>query len=340
MLRLTVLSLMMAAMLVNCKDKDETEPTTIDPEIGKQFDNIAIASPTLDQPAEVKVTEASIEASAKATEVNGALGSIAGSGTVPASVSTAGAEVKSAISDSEINTLNSVNSATVAAVAAGGALSPELKAILDKAMANPAVAAYLPKFTFPVVEGVTLRGTRVGATDAVEKVEKVLVTDACLADAQAKFDVVKARLDASKATETQKVTAAYNAAIQPIAGQQTACTDGLTAKYAEYRTSTQAQASAALADIEAAQGALGDLYPVLKALVNIQLLGALSSINTLQAADAQACVAKAAAATTNAQAAQTANLAKVEVAYTAALTEANTVKAAAVASCHNQGGGN
>ncbi|MDQ6481573.1 hypothetical protein [Dyadobacter sp. LHD-138] len=338
-LKLAVLSLMMTAMLFNCKDKDK-DPDAPDSGIIKDLDKVNIAPITVDAPAAVKATEAKVEASAKATEVNGALDGIAASGTVPASVSSAAADVSGAISASEVSTLNSVSSETVAAVAAGGALSPELKTLVDKAMANPALAAYLPKFTLPVVEGVTLKGTREAGAEGVEKVEGIQATDACIDAANAAFDVVKTRLDASKATEAAKVDAAYLTWIAPIAPAQTACTDGLTPKYAAFRTAAQQTAAAAIADLDAAQGVLGNLYPVLKALVNIQLLGVLSSINTLEAADKQACIAKATAAKSLADAAKTANLAKVNAAYTTALAEATKLKTAALASCHNQGGGN
>lgn len=338
-LKLAVYSLLMTAMLFNCKDKDK-DPDAPDTGIIDDLNKVKLDPITVDAPAAVKTTEANVEASAKATEVNSALDGIAASGTVPASVSSAAANVSGAISASEVSTLNSVSSETVAAVAAGGTLSPELKALVDKAMANPAVAAYLPKFTLPVVEGVTLKGTREAGAEGVEKVEGVQVTDACIEASNAAFDVVKTKLDASKATETAKVDAAYLGWIALITPGQTACTSGLTPKYAAFRTAAQQTAAAAIADLDAAQGVLGNLYPVLKALVNIQLLGVLSSINTLEAADKQACIAKATAATSLADAAKTANLAKVNAAYTTALAEATKLKAEALASCHNQGGGN
>jgi len=349
-LKLAVFSLMMTAMLFNCKDKDSADPTKPNEDITKALDDLNLTSPTLDKPAEVKSTAASIEASAKATEVNGALDGIAASGVVPASVSGAAADVKGAISDAEVSTLNGVSAETINAVAAGGTLSPELKALLDKASSNPALAAYLPKFTFPTVNGVALKGGRIAAatetaartsaSESVDAIEKVTVDDACLAAANATFDAAKARFDASKAAEVVKVTAQYNSDIQPIATEQTACTAGVTPVFAGYRTAAQQTASAAIADLDAAQTVLGPLYPVLKALVNIQLLGALSSINQLEAAEKQACIAKATAATDNAKAAQTANLAKVDAAYTAALSQATKLRADALASCHNQGGGN
>lgn len=352
-IKLAVLSLMMTAMLFNCKkDDDKTDPTAPPTEITDALNAVTLPAQTLTEPAAVQSTAASVEASAKATEVSGALGNIGSTGVVPASVTTAASDVNGALSPDEINTLNSVNAQTISAVANGGALSPQLEAVLDKVMANPALAAYLPKFNFPTVNGVAVKGARKSAatstasgartsgTDAVEKVEAVLVDDACITAANTLFNTAKARLDASKATEDAKVTTKYAADIAPIAAAQTACTDGLTATYAGYRATAQQVGADANAALDAAQGVLGSNYALLKALVSIQVLGTLSSINELEAADRQACIAKAAAATTNAQAARDANAAKVTAAYTTALAEATRLQGEAIRSCHNQGGGN
>ena len=349
-LKLAVFSLMMTAMLFNCKDKDKTDPTKPDDNITKELDNLNITTPALDKPAEVKSETSSVEASAKATEVHGALDGIAASGTVPSSVSGAATDVKGALSDSEISTLNGISAETISAVSAGGTLSPELQAIYDKALANPALAAYFPKFNFPTVNGVAVRAqrstatpaksARTSTTEAVEQVEKVLVDDACIAAAEATYQTAKTRLDGQKATAVAAVTAEYQSAIAPIAADQTSCTSTATTNSAGYRTSAAQIFGTANASLDAAQGVLGDLYPVLKALVAIQYIGALSSINELEASDKQACIAIATAKTANAAAAQTANLAKVDAVYLPAIAQATALRTAAIESCHNQGGGN
>jgi hypothetical protein len=338
-LKLAVYGLMMTAMLFNCKDKDDKDPETPSGPILQDLEKINLAPITIDAPAAVKSTEASIEASAKATELDDAINGIEASGTVPASVVSAAGDVTGAISQSEINTLNSVSSETIAAVAAGGTLTPELKAILDKAMANSALAAYLPKFTLPTVNDVTITA-RIGGTEAVDKVDGIQISDACLAAANTAFDVVKTRLDASKVTETAKVDAAYATWIAPIAAGQTACTDGLTPKYAALRTEAQQAYAESVASLDARQGILGNMYPVFKASVSLILVVKLNGINILEGADKKACIAKAEGAKNLADAAKTANTAKVDAAYTTSLAEANRLKAAAIESCHNQGGGN
>jgi len=354
-IRLAALSLMMTAMLFNCKDKDETtDPKAPPTEITDALNAVKLDPQTLDKPVEVVSTPSSVEASAKATEVNGALGAIASSGVVPASVATAAAETKAALTDAEISTLSSLTPEAVSAVAAGGSLSPELQTIIDKAMANPALAAYFPKFTYPTVNGRSIRGTkgkrvaadasasnaRTSGTDAVEKVEGVLVDDACITAANTLFNTAKTRLDASKATEDARVAAQYAADIAPIATDQTACTSGATTLYAGYRTAAQQTLNSALAALDAAQAVLGDQYVVLRALVYAAGVGAINSYNTLEAADKEACVAVAEAKTANAAAARDSNAAKVNAAYTTSLAEATRLQGEAIRSCHNQGGGN
>jgi len=354
-IRLAALSLMMTVMLFNCKDKDETtDPKAPPTEITDALNAVVLTPPTAVKPVEVTSTASGVEASAKAAEVNDALGDIASTGTVPASVSTAAAETKSALSDAEISTLSSISSETVNAVAAGGELSPELQAVIDKAMANPALAAYFPKFTFPTVNGVALKGAkgkRVGGdisasnarttgTDAVEKVEGVLVDDACITAANTLFNNAKARLDASKATQDAAFTAQYTTDIAPIAGDLASCLASVTPKYVEYRASAQQTLASALASIDAAQAALGDQYAAIRALVNAAGLGALSTYNTLEEADKQACTAIATAKTASFAAARDANLANVNANYTTALAEATRLQGEAIRSCHNQGGGN
>ena len=158
--------------------------------------------------------------------------------------------------------------------------------------------------------------------------------------AEAKFAEVKGKLDGQKATEDQKVAAQYAADIAPVAANQATCSGAISGRIDAYRAEVKSAGDGALASIENAKAVLGDQYDVLKALVNIQLLGAYNNINNLQAADVQFCTAVGSATTAAADAARTANQGKVTNAYNAALAEANSLKVDALASCHNQGGGN
>lgn len=330
--------LALTLVMYNCK-KDEPFPTEPDSELVDEINAITVTPITLTQPAAVTTTPSTITASAKATEVAGAMGSLS-SGTVPASVNTAAGEVTAALTPAEVTTLSTVTPATIAAVAAGGALPAELQTVMTKVAADPALAQYLPQFTLPTVNGAPVGG-RSGAVEGIEEVEGVLVEDACVQAAAAVYEAVKVKLDAAKAAEDAKVAAAYSAAIAPLAAEQTSCASGIPAKYAALRAAGQAQAAQAMADIDAAQAVIpAALYPVLKALVNIQLLGYLTSLNTLQAADVAACAATLTAKTAAAAAARDADLAASTAAYQTALAAAQAKRIELGESCHNQGGGN
>ncbi len=172
-----VLALMLA--MYNCKKKEEPFPLEPDTEVKKELDAIVVAPVTPTAPAPVTSTPATVTVSAPAAAVAGDMAQLK-SGTVPASVQTAATQVSAVVSPAEVTTLTGVTPATIAAVAAGGALPAELKTIVDKVAANPALAAYLPKLTFPAVNGVTVSGGRSGAIEEVEKTEGVLVEDACV----------------------------------------------------------------------------------------------------------------------------------------------------------------
>ncbi|GAB2795852.1 hypothetical protein GCM10027275_46430 [Rhabdobacter roseus] len=332
--------LALTLVMYNCKKKEEPFPIAPPQELINEMNAISLATVTPTQPAAVTTTPATFTASAKTTELAGALGGIAASGTVPASVQASAGEVTAALSTAEVNSLAAVTPATISAVAAGGAVPAELKAVLDKAAANPALQAYMPAFTLPTVNGTAVNGGRDGVSEGVEKTEGLEVEDACIDAANAAFNSKKTQLDTQRDQQRATVNTAYTNATQPLAAEQTACTAGVPATYNAYRQSGQAQATQALADIEAAQTTLGPLYPVLKALVNLQLLGYLQSVNTLQSAAVNACTATTTAKTAAAQAARDADLATITANYNTALAAAEAKRTELVASCHNQGGGN
>ena len=333
-----VYGLALTLVMYNCKKKDEPFPTEPDSGLVKEINAIEAKPVTLVQPAAVTTTASSLTVSAQATEVAGAMGSLS-SGTVPASVQSASDNVNAAFSPTEKNALASVTPAMISAVAAGGALPADMKAILDKAAANPAIQAYLPKVTLPTVNGKSVSG-RTGTPESVEKTDGMDVEDACVIAAQAAFDAVKAKLDAAKSTKDAEVAAAYSAAIAPLAAEQTSCTAGVPAKYNTMRTEAQTQATATLNALDAAKDVIpADTYATLRAYVNIQLLSFLSSVNTLQAADLKACSEITAAKTAAAAAARDANAAAVKASYDEAIAEATAKRTELVQSCHNQGGG-
>lgn len=331
--------MLLSAVMFNCKDDDDKFPSEPDTEKTEELKNLDVVEPTYDQPAAVEVKESSVEVSAKSAEVTSGLSQLA-SGTVTPAVSASADEVSAALSASEIATLNSVSAETIANVSEGGALPAGLKAILDKVANDPALKAYLPTFTLPSVGGVQISGARTGSGKSVEAVEGITVDDNCIAKAEAAFATSKAKLDATKAGFITKINQAYTDAVAPLAVQETQCVAAVGPKYDALRTAAMQIAATANSVLDAAQGLLGARYALLKALVNIQLLGYLSTINNLQIADTAACAAKTTAYTNAAAAAKASNTAKVEAAYATALASATEIKEALILSCHNQGSGN
>ena len=338
-LRVLTLCMLLSAVMFNCKKDEDKFPTEPDTEKTEELKNLDVVKPTYDQPAAVEVKESSVEVSAKTAEVTSGLNELA-NGTVAPSVSAAADEVSAALSASEIATLNSVSAETIAKVSAGGALPADLKAVMDKVANDPNLKAYLPTFTLPSVGGVQISGARTGSDKSVDAVQAITVDDNCIAKAEAAFATSKAKLDATKATYIAEIAAAYTAYVAPLAAQETQCVASVAPKYAALRTAAAQIAATANAVLDAAQGLLGARYAILKALVNIQLLGYLSTLNTLQVADTAACAAKTTAYTNAAAAVRASNTAKVEAAYATALASATEIKAALIASCHNQGSGN
>jgi hypothetical protein len=332
--------LAMMFVLYNCKKKEEPFPLEPDTAVANELNAIAVAPITLVQPAAVTTTPAGVVASAQATAAYPALGPLA-SGTVPATVQATANEVAAVgLSTAEVTKVEGITTQQIAAVSGGGAVPADLKVILDKMANNTALQAYLPKLTFPTVNGTTISGGRTGAVESVEKGEGIEVEDACVLAAVAVFDGVKVKLDASKAAELAKVTAAFQAAIAPLAGQEVSCKSGVPAKYDPFRVRASAVRVQGLADIEAAKSKIPvSLYSFLKVFVNFQTMIYLASLNTLQAADLKACSEKTKASTTAITAARTANTAAANAAYAAALALAQTKKQELVLTCHNQGGG-
>jgi len=348
---LSVCSLAMTLAMYNCKKKDEPFPTEPPTELVNKINDITVTPITITAPAAVTTTASSITASPEAAAMGTALSSLASSGTVPASLTATGTAVTTAIPAADMATLSAVTPATLAAVKAGGAMPADVKAALDKAAANPAIQAYLPKFTFPTVGGKTING-RVGAVGAatattttaaaagVEAVEAVQIDDACIAASEAAFQTAKTKLDAARDAEIVKVQAAYTAAITPLAAAETTCQASVN--YTAQRASVDTQIAQALANLEAGKAALtaAGLYDAFVTLVNVQALGAYSGINLLESADKAACTAARTARTASAAAARDLDLSKVQAEYTTKIAAANAVKTELLASCHNQGGGN
>jgi hypothetical protein len=342
-LKLAALSLMMTAMLFNCKDDDKTtDPTEPSTDISNQIKALELPAftPTV---ATVPSTPGAIVPSAKTSTLVTDLSAMSTTGTVPTSVIEANASLTSALSASELAALSSVSPEAIEAMKTSGTIPAELKAIVDKAYANATLAAYLPSVTAPKVNGVAVTApaaARIGGTEAVEKTEEVLVDDACVAQATALFNAAKAKLDASRASQEAQVATAYAAAIAGVAAGQTACGTTATTNAATARTAAATFLTQLLNFATTNQAALGDNYVGLVEQGYLYYIAAIGAANQLEILDKQACANIAAATPAAATATQTADLATIKVNYDAKIAEATRLRIAAAESCHNQGGGN
>lgn len=336
-LLLLTYGLALSLSMFNCKKDKETDIEAPPTGVIDDIDKITLPDVTVDPPATVTVVESKIEVSAQSAALASGLSSIGTSGEVPAAITAAAGSVSAALSPAEVATLSAVTPAAIAAVAAGGTLAPEVKAVMDKVAADPALKAYIPVITLPSVGGVSV-GARIGA---VEQVSLIEVSDACLKVGQDAFDKKKGELDTKKTTEDAKVTAAYQTVIAPYAAAETTCKTNVGTKYTAIKAGVNTQVTASLGDLEGAKAILGEAtYSILHALVNISGLSAYDAINTLVAADNSACTEIKNKNLAAAEAARVANLAKVTAAYTTALNEATAARNVALAACHNQGSGN
>lgn len=335
-----LLALMLVLLMYNCKDKDEAFPETPSSSILDEMTKVELTTVTITAPAAVANTPASVTPSTQYSELLTSVHAMASGEAINTSVTTAGTAMTSALTAAEISTLDAISPQAITTAFQTGVLPADLSAILTKAKANPAIAAYMAKFIFPTIAGVEVKGLRVGSTGTTAATARVAVEDACIAASEAAFKTVKDRLDASKVAEEAKITSAYNGWIALIAPAQAECSTAVTPTYTAYRTAAQTQALAFLADVELSKTGLGDIYPQIKGLVNLSLLDYLNSVFALEAADKNKCIVYSAAITTAAKFAQADNLAKVDANYKTALAQATELKKEAIESCHNQGGGN
>ncbi|MCA0230359.1 MAG: hypothetical protein LCH91_07840 [Bacteroidetes bacterium] len=334
---LIVYLLALTAVMYNCKKGDPLEP---DADLVEELTSVKMDTVTLTKPAPVTSTPATVTPSAQATAVSGGVASIASTGTVPATVTTAASEVKAAITPAEVTKLATITPATISTVASGGALPADLKSILDKAGADPKLKAYLPTFTLPTVNGKAIPA-RTGGVEGIshtDGIDGINASPECIAKGQEAFDAKKAELDKTRADELARAQSAYTTATSGLTAQETTCKTGVTNKYKPLRDGAQAAYATAAANIAAAKSVLGEeTASLLEALNALALLGNLTVINSLESAEGKACTELVTASKAAADAAKKTNDDAVNANYQKALKEANDAKTAVIESCHNQG---
>ena len=340
-IRMLVYGLCLAAAMYNCKTKDVDSLTPFT----YTFPGIDVKLPTVTPtaPAAVSVTASSVTTSTAAAALSAGLASMTATGQPSPAFTQATADVGKAVSAQQTAQVTAAFTPSVLSnLSTNGTLPADLQAQVMAIAANPAIQAYLPKFTFPAVNGKTIGG-RVGASaivDAVAVVAAALDDDACKAAATAAFNTTIQNLDAAKATQTATITGQYTSAQSTIQADATSCKSGIPATYAGYKTIALQQLTSGLADLAAIKSIIGDAaYMQIQLLYYVAYANAIISLNALQLADTQACDAVAAQRLANAQAARDKDVSTINTNYNVAVATATAARDKAINSCHNQGGG-
>lgn len=341
-IKLLVFGLLLATVLYNCKTKDVDSLTPFTYTFPGITEKLPDVTPTA--PAAVSATASSVNNSTAAAAVSTGLASISATGQVPPTVTQAANDVAKVVSPEQASTLVAAFTPDVVnSLTATGTLPANLKAEAAAIANNPAVAAYMPTFTLPTVDGKPVGG-RIGAAgpviDAVSVVYSTLDDDACKAAANKAFNEAVASLNATKTTQTAAITAEYTRLQTTIQADATACKSGISATYAGYRVLVTQQINQALAAVNAAKSFLpAASYNLLIVLIYAELVRYLDILTSGQLADSAACDAVAAKKLANAQAARDKDLSKINDNYNKAVENLTKARDKAVAACHNQGNG-
>ncbi|GAB4043941.1 hypothetical protein GCM10028810_08160 [Spirosoma litoris] len=324
--------------MYNCKTKDVDSLT---PFTYKFTNDVKLPDITPTAPAAVSATASSVTPSTAAAALSAGLASMTATGQPSAAVTQATADVAKAVTPEQTTAVTAAFTPTVLSnLTTSGTLPADLKAQVDAIAANPALQAYLPKFTFPSVNGKTVGG-RVGVTP-VDVVNTVSATqdDACEAGATAAFNTAIQGLNTAKTAQTATVTAQYTAAQATITADATSCKSGIPATYSGYKAVALQQLNSGLADLAAIRSIIGEAgYQQILLLYYVAYANAIINLNALQLADSQACDAVAAQRLANAQAARDKDISTINTNYNTAVATATTTRNQTAAACHNQGGG-
>ncbi|GAB3041972.1 hypothetical protein [Spirosoma pulveris] len=342
--KLLMAGLLLASVMYNCKTKDVESVTPFTYTFTK-FNDIKLPTVTPTAPAAVTVTAATVTPSAAAAAVATGLSSLSATGTVPASVNAAAADVNKVISTTAAAQLSaSFTPDVINTFISTGVLPANLKAQLVALSSNPALKAYMSTFTLPTVNGKAVGG-RVGNIGGVDVVATVSVANATLDDDACKEAAIKAfntaqdALVAAKASQAAPVEKAYTDAQAAANAEAAPCKAGLPAKYAPLRAAAQESFNAGIATLDANKAVLGGAYDLLKLLYLAALSDANDIFTKLQAAEATACDSVSAAKLVNAKAARDKDINTINSNFNAAVASLTAALNKATAACHNQGNG-
>lgn len=332
--------LVLAATLYNCKPKD-VESLTPFTYTFKEFENIQLKEVTAVTPEPVVTKEAVITASAEAVAVNDALNSLS-SGTPNAVLTKVINQVNQVMPAEKAQALAaSLTPEALNELATTGTLPTTLQSDFSSLVGTKALQAYLPKYTMPEVGGksVTARGS-VPAVEAVEVARLTASVDACVNAAQASYNKSVQVLNDAKTKQTADVNAVYNQVISTINSSEPDCGRSVRAKYSALRGQIRESFNEAMADLRANRNGLGDNYAPLLVFLVSNYVETLSIYLRLELAELNSCRLSKDAKLAAAESARTRTLNEITSNFNSAVSQLNTILSRAIASCHNQGGGN
>lgn len=342
-LKWLVCGLSLTTVLYNCKTKEVVTPAPVTYTF-PGLDGVKLPDLKQTAPAAVSVTAATFTPSTQTDAVNGGLSDIASTGKVPAVVQQAGTDMGKAVSDDKARALVADFTADVIAnLAKTGKLPASMQADVAAIAANPAVQAYMPTYTLPMVNGKPV-GARSGANShALVKPLNAVTdgsTDACKKAANDAFAGLVTSLDLTRQAQTATVNATYSAAEAAALADVTGCQNGVASKYTPLIAGATTYLNTTLARLTAARSVLGEqLYNLLVVLTYVAYSQTMNAFATLQAAESNTCTAVKDAKVAAAKAARDADLNTITTNYNTTLTAATAARDKAVANCHNQGNG-
>jgi len=330
----------MAIGLYNCK------PTASEPEVPtfeEEYKDVKLPEVKPTAPEAVVSTPATITASAAIASLSADLAS----GKVTPAVTAAAANVQKVVSEAEVNKISAaLTPALLTSLSNGGALPADLKATMLAIAGNPALAAYLPTFTLPTVDGKVISGF-VKETPAKNNEDIIThpdfsvaeINSPCTDGARAAYNTARASLDATKATQELLITTAYNSAVSAANASTEPGKAALVAKYTPLRNTALQALNAGLASLEANKAGIGAMYDLLKILYLSAYADALDIFDKLQKAENSAVESTTTATIAKALTARNKDLVTIQTNYNAALAGMEVKLNASFKTCHDQGQG-
>lgn len=345
------LVLFLAIGLYNCKPK-ETTPEI--PDFTTGYKDVKLPDLTQSTPAAVTTTPGTITTSAAATAASSGLAS----GTVTAAVTSTAADMQKAVSPADAGKIaTAFTPSVVTTMLSGGALPAELSTSMKAMASNAALASYLPKVTYPSVNGTVVSGL-VKETDFSTKDAPVIalpdfitsgtapdvfagVNDSpCTKAAEDAFNAAKKPLDDGRAAQEKIVNDTYASRVLGISS--TSCKAGATTALTTAATAAKAKLDQQLAGLNTLltnKAISQETYNLLSFFVYFDLYNSVVAATAFYGATVKACDVASDTAKASAKAAQNTDLTKIQAAYGTAISTMQTTLNAAYKTCHDQGQG-